>query len=178
MTIHAIFEEIRSLYFPRWDRRREWTAVIGDVDRCRNNTGFCDGGAKTIYVDRLALIRMSHAGVRALLIHEICHDVGAAFHNRKWATRMERAASRAEELDESDVARILRSDVFSYAGNGVLADYSLRNVVDYAEDLADSRSSPDYATVVRHVAKYFGHAPAKVKRDFGCVIEDVVAGVM
>ena len=177
MSIHTLFEDIRSLYFPRWDRQREWTAVFGDLAQCRSNTGFCDIDAKTIYLDRRAIIGMSDAGVRAFLIHEICHDVAAAHHNRTWARRMERAAARAEELNEAEVAEILCSDVYSYAGNGVLADYDLCGVLDYVEELIDREPSVDFATVLKRVAKYFGYAPAKVKRDFGRVIEDVMVGV-
>jgi len=174
MNIVTIFDEVCSSYFPRWDRQREWTAEFGDANQCRNSTGYCDTVAKTVYVDKLSSIGMLDAGVRALLIHEICHDIGAAEHNRKWARRMERAAACAAELNEAEVADILRSDIVSCAGNGVLAEYNLCNVLDYAEALSPSI---DCATAVKRVAKYFGYKPAKVKRDFGRVIEDAMAGV-
>ncbi len=177
MKIDVIFEEIRSLYFPRWDRQRRWTAVFADAHQRRDNTGYCDTNAKTIYLDGRSVRTMSDAGVRAILIHEICHDVGAAHHNRAWATLMERTAQRAEELNESDVAKILRSDIYSYGCAGALADYDLYTVLDYAEELIGRNPSMDYDTAVRRVARYFGHSPAKVRRDFGGVVKDVMAGI-
>ncbi len=177
MNIEAIFEGIRSLYFPRWDRKREWTAMYGTAIQCRYNTGYCDSNAKTIYLDERSLDAMPIAGVQAILIHEVCHDVGAASHNREWAKRMESAAQRADDLGEFEVAEILRCDIFSYAGNGVLANYDLSDVLDYTEELISRNPGMDYAMAVKRIAKYFGHAPTKVERDFGCVIENVLSGV-
>ena len=177
MKIDTIFEEIRSLYFPRWDRQREWTVVFGCDQQCRRNTGFCDSAVKTIYLDEQSLRNMSDAGRRAFLIHEICHDVGAASHNRKWAKRMEGSATRADELNEPEVAEIMRSDIYSYCEAGVLEDYSLHNVLDYIEELIGINASFDYHTVLRRIARYYGHSIAKVQRDFGAVIKDVMAGI-
>lgn len=120
---------------------------------------------------------MPVAGRRAFLIHEICHDVGAANHNRKWAERMDRAATRADELDESEAAEILRSDIYSYAGAGALSDYDLHSVLEYADELICSSLSMDYDMAVRRVARYFGHSIAKVRRDFGGVIEEAMARI-
>lgn len=122
MNIEALFEEVRLLFFPRWDSRREWTATYGDAEQRRNSTGYCDSSAKTVYLDRRGLCRMPRDGIRALLIHEICHEVGAAHHNLKWAKRMEVAAVRADELNETEVAEILRSDIISYCSASVPKD--------------------------------------------------------
>jgi hypothetical protein len=76
---------------------------------------------------------MPEPGVRALLIHEVCHDVAAAGHNLTWARRMERAACHATKLDEAEVARILRCDIYSYCNLAIfkavtgLADPPLRS---------------------------------------------------
>lgn len=168
--LRAMFSDIRTLYFSRWDRHREWTTLFGDAEQTRKQTGYCDSSSKTVYLDQHTFLSMPCAGQIALLIHEICHDVAAAHHNRKWAMRMKRAAVRAEKLKETRVAAILRSDIFSCAGNGVLEEYSLRNVVEIAAELSDRE--PNYASVLLRVAKYFGHAPAKVNRDYGRVIEN------
>lgn len=176
MNLAKLFAEIRSVYFPRWDRRLEWIATFSADDERHNNTGYCDSVDKTIYLDERQILLMSEAGVTAFLIHEICHDVGAAFHNRRWAKRMELAATRADMLGESEVARIVRSEVFSYAGNGVRDDYGLHNVRDFAEELIALNPSMDHAAAIKRIAKYFGYTPSKVKRDFSDVIKGAITG--
>ena len=177
MNLKHIFDEIRSLYFPNWDRHREWSAVFGSLEQCRDgNTGYCDSNAKVIYLDEKTVRMMSESGFRAFLIHEICHDAGAANHNRAWATRMEQAAKLAESLNEPETARIVRCEIFAYGGTGVLANYDLPNVMDYAEEVVGQNCSIGLDAAIRDVAKYFGHSSAKVRRDFGPVIADVVAG--
>ncbi|MDB5390263.1 MAG: hypothetical protein JWM11_5909 [Planctomycetaceae bacterium] len=175
MTIDMHFGEIRCQYFPRWDRQREWTVSFGDAKQCRDSTGYCDNAVKSIYINERAIVGMQVAGVRALIIHEICHDVSAAGHNRKWATRMKIAATRAEQIGEIRVAEILLSHVFSSAGNGVLIEYDLDNVIDFVEDLASGNRELEFENAVKRVAKFFGHTVAKVNRDFGDRIENSIA---
>jgi len=175
MNIDALFADIRLLYFPRWDRRRQWAAAFSSANQRHDNTGYCDARAKTIYLDERSIRMMTNAGVRAFLIHEICHDVGGASHSRGWATRMERAARRAEELNEPEVAKILHSDIYSYGCTGSLVDYDRPSVLEYVAELLEGDSSMGCETTVQRVAKYFGHSTTKVRRDFGAVIEDFMS---
>ncbi len=114
---------------------------------------------------------MSAEGSRAFVIHEICHDVGAAFHNRAWADRMEKAASTAEDFGEAEVAAILRCDIESYAGTGVLEEFNVDSVCEYVAELFWTHGVRESQSAIKRVARHFGHSPAKVRRDFGELIQ-------
>ena len=175
MDLENLYQNIRRLYFPRWDANREWTAEFGNAEQLRNNTGYCDTAAKTLYFDCRSMTSMSEEGSRAFVIHEICHDVGAAFHNRAWSVRMAQAALRAEQLGEDEVAAILRSDIELYSGVGVIEEFNRENVQEYVAELYWTHGVREEPEAVRRVAKYFGHAPSKVRRDFGQDIQDELA---
>ncbi len=176
MNLESVYRDIRNLYFPRWDVDEHWIARFGSPEQRRYHTGYCDTKDKTLYFDRDAVNAMMNDGFRAFVIHEICHDVGAAFHNRRWADRMEQAACRADRLGESEVAEILRSDVWLYAGDGVLLEYNSDNVSEFAAELRWTKGITDVKHATIGVAKYFGHSVAKVRRDFEDYIADAISG--
>lgn len=115
--VESHFAHVRRVYFPRWNEKGEWS-VSFDHAGTRGKTGYCDSKTKTIFLS-YEVFGMTLAGMRALLIHEICHDVSAAGHNSRWARRMESAARRAEIVGEKDVARVLRMDIYSYCDGTV-----------------------------------------------------------
>ena len=171
MNLDALFREVRELYFPRWDAKGEWSCRWGSNDQRRNHTGYCDTAIKTIFLDKRQVVAMSPEGAKAFLIHEICHDVGSAFHIRAWCRRMEKAAKRAEVLGDGEVAEILRSDIVSCGGDGILEDFSRENVRELVAELYWSDGVRDTDVAIKRVAKHFGHAIGKVRRDFGDDIE-------
>ena len=116
---------------------------------------------------------MPNAGIRAFLIHEICHDVAAAGHNRRWALRMEKAATLAEKSCASEIAIIIRGDIFSYCATGVLEQYSRAEVYGLAEELVDDNPSIGVDDLIRRIAHHFGQAPRKVRREFGSIIGEL-----
>ena len=118
-TIIACFDGIKRSYFPRWDVAGKWKVEFADSAQCRSSTGYCDSRAATIFLDD-SVCGMTDAGTRALLIHEICHDVAAAGHNLTWARRMECAAKRAVIHGDEKIAEILRSDIYSYCNQPTL----------------------------------------------------------
>ncbi|MBX2851781.1 MAG: hypothetical protein KTR15_08565 [Phycisphaeraceae bacterium] len=117
--LSELFHEIKASYFPRWDRGGRWDAEFGTDEQLRGSTGYCDSKANRVYLRRHSINGMPRPGVRALIIHEICHEVGSAYHGKGWATRMQRARDRAIQLGELEVARILESDIFSYTGTKI-----------------------------------------------------------
>jgi len=170
-ALTKMFRDIRNLYFPRWDRANLWRATYGDDKLTRDSTGYCDSTARTIYFDMRSFPLMPEPGRRALMIHEICHDVGGAQHKRRWALRMEKAGVRAGRLGEVEVAEILHSEIYSYFGNGAWEDYTRQNVVDFA--LARTGQHPDFDGLVKRLAKFFGVRPSKLRRNFGPAIKKV-----
>ena len=177
MNIESQFQDVRNLYFPRWDKSHEWDVVYGTLEQLRGNTGYCDTDAKTVYLDRDSMEQFALAEVRAFIIHEICHDIGTAFHKRGWASRMEIAAKRADGLGEADLAVRLRRHIFAYSGNGTLEPYDHDHVLDFAFDVCQSTPNIGYDDAIKRIAKYFGYTPKKVDRDFAYVIKDVVDGI-
>jgi hypothetical protein len=121
------FAEIKRLYFPRWDRAGQWKVKFADGTSTRHNTGYCDSKARTIYLD-VQVFEMVNEGIRAFLIHEICHDTGGAWHRKPWAKRMKRASDRAIELGEPRVANLLLGDIYSYCETPVY--FAVTNTYD------------------------------------------------
>lgn len=111
--IIAAFAEVKRIYFPRWDRQGRWTVEFGAIQQLRGSSGYCDSKAAKVFLAD-DVCGMMDAAILALLIHEICHDVGAAGHGRGWARRMEIAAKQAEKVDSNNVAFFLRNDIFCY----------------------------------------------------------------
>lgn len=172
MNLDEQFTNVRTQYFPRWAQRGDWTIAFGSTEQLRGgNTAYCDTDAKVIYLDQRTFPTMSADGQLAFIIHEICHDVGAAFHNRRWALRMERAAKDAERLDESEVAEILRSDIYSYFGNGLSLDYTVEGLSTYLNDLFAHNPEIRFGALRKRVSRFFGYRISKIERDFGCEIQ-------
>lgn len=167
--IERAFVDVKAQYFPRWDRAGLWRVRFHAEGMPTGDTGYCDTKAKTIHLDRQVL-GMTDAGVLAILIHEICHDVGGAGHGRRWATRMEKAAQLAMRTGHEEVAEILRANIFSYLGNGAIEECSRSNVYSLAAEIVDK--VVDVESMIRRVAKYFGLAPSKIRRDFGLMLKE------
>jgi len=172
MNLDDQFIDIRKQYFPQWGTRGEWTIAYGTTEQLRCNTGYCDSEAKVVYLDGRTFPTMSADGQRAFIIHEICHDAGAAFHNRRWATRMERAAQVADRIGELEVARILRSDIYSYFGNGLSLAYDSEGISRYLDDLLAHNSGISLDAMLMRVSKFFGYRKSKIERDFGTEIQE------
>ncbi|MDB5341932.1 MAG: hypothetical protein JWP89_309 [Schlesneria sp.] len=174
MNLDDQFNDIRVNYFPNWDKACHWKLDYGTRTQTRGNTGYCDSAAKMIYLDSRTVPRMSDAGQVAFIIHEICHEVGAAYHNRGWAERMEKAAQRAEILDQVDVARIIRSEIYSYFGNGLTLEYNSAGIHDYAQEVVHRNSEITFDELIRKTSNFFGYRASKISRDFGDEIRSMI----
>ena len=169
--LDTLFRRVRADYFPRWDKDCKWRALFGTDHECRLSTGYCDSKARSLFFCEPEFLRMPNAGRVALVIHEICHDVGAAGHNRRWARRMTSAAARAEALGADDVAKLLRGDVMSYCRAGVNARYDAESVEEYALELASEIPASCRRTEGHvEIAKYFGVSTRKLTRDFESIL--------
>ena len=93
----AAFEFIRVNYFPKWDRSLEWKIVGIYAD------DGCDFENKTI--------KVKEPQTSLKIIHLIAHaSTASTRHSKKWKTRMEQAARRAEELGHPELAEEIRED--------------------------------------------------------------------
>jgi len=95
-------ERIRDKFFQRWDRKHE--RIVADEHPELTGDGRCDNKGKMIIIFSLRNIDM-------MLIHEICHAVASIGHNKKWQSRMEKAALKAESLGQMELAREIRADL-------------------------------------------------------------------
>lgn len=105
MNLRHHFQEIKSQYFPRWDCQNLWR--ISTRSR-RKVEGCCEPERRVIEI----AVQYADPDKRdRLLIHEICHAVADGGHGKKWQDRMERAASRADELGRDRLAKLLREEI-------------------------------------------------------------------
>jgi hypothetical protein len=108
-----LFENIRQTFFPRWDRKKEWSVVI--VDDLDGAQGRCEPEAKQI---QLATY-MEGDELTSLIIHEVAHAVARIDHGRRWLARMEKAAVDADKMDLGGIAGLLREQIKDYREGGV-----------------------------------------------------------
>lgn len=100
------FDQIRKLYFPRWDREQRWSFRVALAPGMIHGS-FCDSRNRVIYVspedaaDPLA---------RMVLVHEISHAVTTKRHGKRFQERMLTAAERADKLGDTALAGQLRED--------------------------------------------------------------------
>jgi predicted Zn-dependent protease with MMP-like domain len=136
------FEEIRQLYFPRWDPKREWKLQIHTR---RLVDGICEWDKKKIVINmRTDLV----------LIHEISHAVCRPGHGQMWLRRMETAAKRADELGEKALAAEIRKEVKVYSETPRL---SIKQVYAIMEDAVLEVSTPlTFKVAVTHLGSHFG----------------------
>jgi hypothetical protein len=114
--VQGQLELVRKKFFPKWDRKREWTIKFYMYDP--SSYGRCDHKSKTIFVsfcsgflhcDLKRLVSdIRSMGVKLtprqalwfLLIHEVCHAVNNPFeyHGARFQQRMLKVSKRAEEI--------------------------------------------------------------------------------
>jgi len=124
------FQYVRKTFFPRWDRKKEWTVVYlpefkkRDEQRMAedirlkglqgaypfklNITAICPGVGKCIIVYR---IPKNNNELYELLIHEICHAISKDGHRKKWVEKMNVAYSRAIKDVLKDLSKRIKADL-------------------------------------------------------------------
>ena len=107
-----LFARVRKRFFPEWDLNCKWEIVAGQRKRSKGETGYCSSKEKRIYIHPNGVKDMPDDGLLALIIHEICHDVATAHHTERWIERMERAARRAESLEQPKLALKIRASAY------------------------------------------------------------------
>lgn len=102
----ALFQNIKRLFFPRWDQGDEWT--LEEHDDLHGADACCRIAEKKIQIcsSEETLVQLE-----VLLLHEICHAVTNGRHGKLWSKRMEKAAVRAEQLDKHYLAAAINSEI-------------------------------------------------------------------
>jgi hypothetical protein len=83
-AIAKLYLDICKTYFPRW---KPWGFTY---NRNWGYTGYCNCDQKHLYFGSPSAL---------LIIHEICHAVGAPNHGSKWQARVLKAAETAKQYD-------------------------------------------------------------------------------
>ena len=139
---------VRSTYFPRWDRKSEWSVQfsddLGTVD------GSCDMANKKIDIRRA----INPGEVYLVLIHEIAHAVTGGGHGKRWQARMEKAAQRAENIGETALAESLRKEVGGY--RGLVEKVTAKNVYDEVQSAVFAMPEADFDAIVCQLADRYG----------------------
>jgi len=173
--VRSFFQIARSVFFPKWDPCRRWTVVVGERQKSEGETGYCCSREKIVYISPQAT-GMTDVGLQAFLIHEICHDVAAAFHNRKWLRRMQRAAEKARGLGMESLASSIEDDAFSCVRAGCYLPLSACEVYEFVGEKAFA--NPDWTDerIIQDSAEYFGVRRASLVRRFPGLGEEIAEG--
>ncbi len=106
------FEYVRQMFFPEWDRKREWK-ILECPEELRTHQGkgvdgVCSEQAKTI---KVSMVRISeNIDLYVLLIHEICHS-GTKGHGKDWQEAMLMKADIADKMGKKDLSELIRKDI-------------------------------------------------------------------
>ena len=134
MKLQHRFQDIKHLYFPRWDRGDRWRISTNSRRRVH---GHCDVDRRVIEI----VVQHTDPDKRdGLLIHEICHAVANGSHGKAWQRRMERAARRADDLGRAALAQCLRQEIANYQEAEDVTEEAYQTVRDWLADEPDLTS--------------------------------------
>jgi hypothetical protein len=109
-----MFAEICRDYFPRWRNAQHWELRQGSRGQWigaqgerlyTTEQGYCDPANRIIWLSDTSTVT---------LIHEICHAVTSASHDKRFRTRLRKAAQHAERLGETTLAGALYKEADAY----------------------------------------------------------------
>jgi len=88
-----------------------------------------------------------------LLIHEIAHAVTDSAHGKKWRIRMEKAAEKARNVGELDIANLIYEELAGYdKGINICADHVYGSIEDAVLDVPDA----SFDKIIELVRRRFG----------------------
>ena len=151
------FEFVRKVFFPRWDRARQW-----GVKRVWHlpAQGRCDRTSKNILIkDRPP----QEDELYCLLIHEISHAVSSPYHGRRWQARMMKAGDRAEEIGHTVLAKMLDEEVKKQR---LIPKNIDREAYDLIYDIVTALPYIKFNRLLTRVAAEYGMYPKEFKVRF------------
>jgi hypothetical protein len=113
-SLKKAYEQVRSDYFPRWDRKGRWHCRQMAIRQQRRGDGLCVPSTHTIYIAWKGK-DWSREQKLGVIIHEICHAMQVrSGHETAWQRRLARTAEKAESTGDVALARWLRQEVLRY----------------------------------------------------------------
>lgn len=156
MNLTRHFQEIKDLFFSRWDRQDLWR--VSSRSR-RKVHGHCDPERKVIEI----VVQHADPDERdRLFIHEASHAVAEMSHGKKWQQRMEKAARRAEELGRQRLAQLLREEIAGYQQSSI----GLEHGYDQIRDALNEHPDLTFSQIKRWLADEFGLLVSEVATSF------------
>jgi hypothetical protein len=151
------FEFVRTAFFPRWDKNREWG--IKRVWHLPAH-GKCDRLSKNILLKELS---QEEDELHYILIHEICHASSSPYHGKCWQERMIKASERAERLGFKELSKLIDEEAKTYRQ---IPKNIHREAYDFIYDTVTAYPYIKFENMIVHVAKEYGMYPKEFKRRF------------
>lgn len=105
----AVFQEIKTTYFPDWDPQSEWR-LVQRRHLCGAN-GLCHRDDKQILIAMEAPVRPDD---ELRIIHEICHATTGDEHDTKWMNEMDRVAEEVLRREKPDLSNGIIDEIQYY----------------------------------------------------------------
>lgn len=137
----AAFEQVRSDYFPDWDRQHRWRLGLTR----KSVEAWCDGKHRRITIGEAR--GYPHDVLESVLIHEICHSTGNRAHRGVWQRQMQTIADRAETMGRTAIAAYVREDVNRYI---MKEHYSIRQMIE--EDVKNDNGGIPFDVIMKKIA--------------------------
>jgi len=104
-NLRRAFKDVRKNFFPRWDRKGQWTVKkVKHLPISAPTIAYCNHFLKTIFVNYLPNNKNS---LFSLLIHEICHAITSGQHKKRWEIRMLKAADKAQKMGNMQLFKMV-----------------------------------------------------------------------
>ena len=139
------YQNIRKLFFPRWDREGLWkvSSNLPEDGKVSSGLGYCDPDNKIIHV------MTDSEGYSLTLAHEICHAVTTQSHEKKWFQRMMKANVVADQLGNDQLATEIREDADMFAAAPRLSAAEVES--QFCDAVIDAPGL-DFESILRGVA--------------------------
>ena len=158
-NLEAEFEHVQRVFFPRWDRRRQWRVEEGVRSESTAEEGFCDPERKVIFI-KSSVVSKGGEELTVWLIHEICRAVvGNGSHRKFWQRRMRTAISQAQRVGREQLAALLEADL--QASQHVRVTRA-QDVYDTVGDILTDVPHATFEEVLLRLAGYWGLTPEEL----------------
>ena len=158
-SLEAEFEHVRRVFFPRWDRRRQWRVEEGVRSEITAEEGFCDPERKVIFLNS-SVVSKGGAEFAVFLIHEICHAVVPnGSHGKIWHRRMRTVISQAQRVGREQLAELLEAELQAYQDVPVTRAEDVYSTVG---DILVHLPQATFEDVIRHLASYYCLTPEEL----------------